>query len=122
MREAFFGCGAMHRLLGVLSSDPRARQIEDAERYAMRVAEHRAGLGRGGAGRFGEGVFGGLHAIARGFDDAEKAEEARFEEAMAEIWTNYLWPLVVIAAQSVLLLVVLLIIVAYILAENKLIF
>ena len=39
---------------------------------------------------------------------------------MAEFWTsdlrtNYLWPLIVIAAQSVLLLVVLLIIVAYIL-------
>jgi NADH-quinone oxidoreductase subunit H len=38
---------------------------------------------------------------------------------MAEIWTNYLWPLVVIAAQSVLLLVVLLIIVAYILYADR---
>jgi NADH-quinone oxidoreductase subunit H len=38
---------------------------------------------------------------------------------MAEIWTNYLWPLVVIAAQSVLMLVVLLIIVAYILYADR---
>jgi NADH-quinone oxidoreductase subunit H len=38
---------------------------------------------------------------------------------MAEIWTNYLWPLVVIAAQSLLLLVVLLIIVAYILYADR---
>jgi len=38
---------------------------------------------------------------------------------MAEIWTSYVWPLVVIAAQSVLMLVVLLIIVAYILYADR---
>jgi NADH-quinone oxidoreductase subunit H len=38
---------------------------------------------------------------------------------MAEIWTSYLWPLVVIAAQSLLMLVVLLIIVAYILYADR---
>jgi NADH-quinone oxidoreductase subunit H len=38
---------------------------------------------------------------------------------MAEIWTSYLWPLVVIAAESVLMLVVLLIIVAYILYADR---
>jgi len=37
---------------------------------------------------------------------------------MAEIWT-YVWPLIVIAAQSVLMLVVLLIIVAYILYADR---
>ena len=31
---------------------------------------------------------------------------------MAELWTNYIWPLVIIVAQSVLLLVILLIITA----------
>jgi NADH-quinone oxidoreductase subunit H len=34
---------------------------------------------------------------------------------MFELWTNYIWPLIVIVAQSVLLLVVLLIITAYVL-------
>jgi NADH-quinone oxidoreductase subunit H len=38
---------------------------------------------------------------------------------MADIWTSYLWPLVVIAAQSLLMLVVLLIIVAYILYADR---
>jgi NADH-quinone oxidoreductase subunit H len=38
---------------------------------------------------------------------------------MAEIWTSYLWPLVVIAAESLLMLVVLLIIVAYILYADR---
>jgi NADH-quinone oxidoreductase subunit H len=38
---------------------------------------------------------------------------------MAEIWTGYIWPLIVIAAQSVLLLVVLLIVVAYILLADR---
>jgi NADH-quinone oxidoreductase subunit H len=38
---------------------------------------------------------------------------------MAEIWTSYVWPLLIIAAQSVLLLVVLLIIVAYILYADR---
>jgi len=38
---------------------------------------------------------------------------------MAEIWTGYLWPLVVIAAQSLLMLIVLLIIVAYILYADR---
>src|SRR5262245_53851606 len=38
---------------------------------------------------------------------------------MAEIWTLYLWPLIVIVAQSLLLLVVLLIGVAYILLADR---
>src|SRR5262245_37082209 len=38
---------------------------------------------------------------------------------MPEIWTNYLWPLIVIVAQSVLLLVVLLIITAYVLYADR---
>src|SRR3974377_1762588 len=38
---------------------------------------------------------------------------------MAEFWTSYLWPLVVIAAQSVLLLVVLLIVIAYVLYADR---
>src|SRR5215470_3207918 len=38
---------------------------------------------------------------------------------MAEIWTSYVWPLLWIAAQSVLMLVVLLIIVAYILYADR---
>jgi NADH-quinone oxidoreductase subunit H len=38
---------------------------------------------------------------------------------MEEIWTNWLWPLIVIVAQSVLLLVVLLIGVAYILLADR---
>jgi len=38
---------------------------------------------------------------------------------MAELWTNYIWPLVIILAQSVLLLVVLLIVTAYILYADR---
>src|SRR5260370_40528755 len=38
---------------------------------------------------------------------------------MMEFWTNYLWPLIVMLAQSVLMLVVLLIIVAYILYADR---
>src|SRR6516162_6340924 len=38
---------------------------------------------------------------------------------MAEFWTNYLWPLVVILAQSVLLLVLLLFVTAYILYADR---
>jgi NADH-quinone oxidoreductase subunit H len=38
---------------------------------------------------------------------------------MAEFWTDYLWPLIVIVAQSVLMLVVLLIAVAYILLADR---
>jgi NADH-quinone oxidoreductase subunit H len=38
---------------------------------------------------------------------------------MADIWTSYLWPLVVIAAQSLLMLVVLLIVIAYILYADR---
>src|ERR1700745_3861279 len=38
---------------------------------------------------------------------------------MAEFWWTYLWPLVVIAAQSVLLLVVLLIVIAYVLYADR---
>src|SRR5476649_2929610 len=38
---------------------------------------------------------------------------------MAELWTDYIWPLVVIVAQSVLMLVVLLIFVAYILLADR---
>src|ERR687896_343855 len=36
---------------------------------------------------------------------------------MAEVWTSYLWPLIVMLAQSVLLLVVLLVVIAYVLKE-----
>src|SRR5918997_5452809 len=38
---------------------------------------------------------------------------------MAEIWTNYLWPVLVIVAQSVLLLVVLLVAIAYLLYADR---
>src|ERR1700726_2107969 len=38
---------------------------------------------------------------------------------MHEMWTNYLWPLIVMVAQSVLLLVVLLIAVAYVLLADR---
>ncbi|HEY6603025.1 MAG TPA: NADH-quinone oxidoreductase subunit H, partial [Xanthobacteraceae bacterium] len=38
---------------------------------------------------------------------------------MADAWTNYIWPLIVIVAQSVLLLVVLLIITAYVLYADR---
>jgi NADH-quinone oxidoreductase subunit H len=38
---------------------------------------------------------------------------------MAELWTDYIWPLVVIVAQSVLLLVVLLIAIAYVLYADR---
>src|SRR5436189_4208781 len=38
---------------------------------------------------------------------------------MSELWTNYLWPLIVILAQSVLLLVVLLIVIAYVLYADR---
>src|SRR3974377_574930 len=38
---------------------------------------------------------------------------------MAELWTDYIWPLLVIVAQSVLLLVVLLIAVAYVLYADR---
>jgi NADH-quinone oxidoreductase subunit H len=38
---------------------------------------------------------------------------------MTEVWTNYIWPLIIILAQSVLLLVVLLIITAYILYADR---
>src|SRR6266581_3342994 len=38
---------------------------------------------------------------------------------MSELWTNYLWPLIVILAQSVLLLVVLLVITAYVLYADR---
>src|SRR6266404_3187082 len=38
---------------------------------------------------------------------------------MAEIWSSYIWPLVVIVAESVLLLVVLLIAIAYVLYADR---
>src|SRR5437868_8528000 len=38
---------------------------------------------------------------------------------MAELWTGYLWPLIIIVAQSVLLLVVLLIAIAYVLLADR---
>src|SRR5207248_11268656 len=38
---------------------------------------------------------------------------------MTEVWTNYIWPLIIILAQSVLMLVVLLIITAYILYADR---
>ncbi len=38
---------------------------------------------------------------------------------MAEFWSNYLWPLIVMVAQSVLLLVVLLVAVAYVLLADR---
>ena len=38
---------------------------------------------------------------------------------MAEFWTNYIWPLIVMVAQSVLLLVVLLIAIAYVLYADR---
>src|SRR5215831_10572390 len=38
---------------------------------------------------------------------------------MTELWTNYLWPLIIIVAQSVLLLVLLLLVTAYILYADR---
>jgi len=38
---------------------------------------------------------------------------------MAELWTGYLWPLIVIVAQSVLLLVILLVAIAYVLLADR---
>ena len=38
---------------------------------------------------------------------------------MAEFWTSYLWPLIVMVAQSVLLLVVLLVVIAYVLYADR---
>ncbi|MCC7348565.1 MAG: NADH-quinone oxidoreductase subunit NuoH [Variibacter sp.] len=38
---------------------------------------------------------------------------------MAELWTNYIWPVVIIVAQSVLLLVLLLLITAYVLYADR---
>src|SRR3982074_1951288 len=38
---------------------------------------------------------------------------------MAEFWTSYLWPLIVIVAESVLLLVLLLIVTAYVLYADR---
>src|SRR5438067_11380379 len=38
---------------------------------------------------------------------------------MAEIWSSYIWPLIVIVAESLLLLVVLLIITAYVLYADR---
>jgi NADH-quinone oxidoreductase subunit H len=38
---------------------------------------------------------------------------------MAELWTNYIWPLIVIVAQSLLLLVILLIAIAYVLLADR---
>src|SRR5690606_42104309 len=65
-----------------------------------RVRGHGRMLGPGqGAGRRGSRVKGG--------------------DLMTEFWANYLWPFIVMAAQSVLLLVVLLIIVAYILYADR---
>src|SRR6266403_1445019 len=40
-------------------------------------------------------------------------------DLMAEVWTDYIWPLIIILAQSVLLLVVLLIAIAYILLADR---
>jgi NADH-quinone oxidoreductase subunit H len=38
---------------------------------------------------------------------------------MSEMWTNYIWPVIIIAAQSVLLLVLLLIVTAYVLYADR---
>src|SRR6266851_9847112 len=38
---------------------------------------------------------------------------------MAELWANYIWPLIVMVAQSVLLLVVLLVAIAYVLLADR---
>ena len=38
---------------------------------------------------------------------------------MAEVWTSYIWPLIVMVAQSVLLLVILLVAIAYVLLADR---
>src|SRR5450432_650571 len=38
---------------------------------------------------------------------------------MAELWANYIWPLVVMVAQSVMLLVILLVAIAYVLLADR---
>ena len=42
-------------------------------------------------------------------EDTPRADSGGVERRMAEFWTNYIWPLIVMVAQSVLLLVVLLV-------------
>ena len=37
----------------------------------------------------------------------------------AELWTDYLWPLIIIVAESLLLLVVLLVAIAYVLLADR---
>jgi NADH-quinone oxidoreductase subunit H len=39
--------------------------------------------------------------------------------SMAELWTNYIWPLIIMVAESVLMLVVLLVAVAYVLLADR---
>src|SRR6516164_1771391 len=65
--------------------------------------------------RAGVRRHGGMLADRRGPRRAHRGGIA----AMAELWTNYIWPLVIILAQSVLLLVVLLIITAYVLYADR---
>ena len=38
---------------------------------------------------------------------------------MAEFWTSYLWPLIIMVAQSVMLLVILLVAIAYVLLADR---
>src|SRR5882672_6413182 len=38
---------------------------------------------------------------------------------MAEFWTSYIWPLIIIVAQSVLMLVILLVAIAYVLLADR---
>src|SRR5262249_59708818 len=65
--------------------------------------------------RAGVRRHGGMLADRRGPRRAHRGGVA----AMAELWTNYIWPLIIIVAQSVLLLVILLIITAYVLYAHR---
>src|SRR6266849_9376370 len=48
-----------------------------------------------------------------------RAHRGGVGDRMAEFWTSYIWPLIVIVAESVLLLVVLLIVTAYVLYADR---
>src|SRR4029453_8824834 len=77
---------------------PRARRLLSHQSDRARLRDHGGVLGDRGAPRRAHG--GGI-------------------ADMADAWTNYIWPLIVIVAQSVLLLVVLLIITAYVLYADR---
>src|SRR5881394_3071422 len=49
----------------------------------------------------------------------QRSRRNRSGSTMAELWTNYIWPLIIIVAESVLLLLLLLFITAYVLYADR---